>query len=711
VPQASRRSMRTLTTRRLKASCSGFLCFSLFVSGLPAISSVDIASRSRQWPGETPGLQHRVTVSLKLVQVIVTDRKGRPVTDLEKDDFAVTDNGTERRITDFERHVLPLPPVAAAPVSEPTKAATKTGSPGALLARKFYILLDTVFADVNGFRSAKAAVLRFIEKDLRPEDEVGILSFNGGGTLSVASSLSRDHHAALAAVGSLALGELMSRIAPEDGGDDDDFGRVVTGSSDAKGNSFAIGASPLSADARLVAGNFIWSMRALAQTLRYEAGLKCVILCSKGIKGKDIGRGEYAYGRNTDLSRDYEEMCREIAAANISIYPINTADTTIGFQQIDKADWKESKTGVPFLREFASHTGGRFLGPARNAPELMDRLQALTGSYYVLGYPVSEAWDGKYHAVRVNVRRSGVEVQAQPGYFDPKLFAAYSKIEREIDLVDLALADDPMSQDPIRFGMTLWPTASIPPGNIGALAQISTSGLGDAAGERVEFSTLLFDAMDRIVDSSRSELRLDAAGLGTNRAFLAAKLSAPPGRYRCRIVLRNLESGRAAVAGSDLVLPAPDPGKILIFPPLFVVPTEGKSLYLGPVNENAAGDVHGERDRGGEILPFDPASFSPRPEGPAKSGSSLYAVLPVDLGPKGGAPPLRLLATIADESAGTESPLPLFVIREKDGPGTELFFVKLDLPELEWGAYVLTFIVEDGADSRSARLTRVISVE
>jgi hypothetical protein len=86
-------------------------------------------------------------------------------------------------------------------------------------------------------------------------------------------------------------------------------------------------------------------------------------------------------------------------------------------------------------------------------------------------------------------------------------------------------------------------------------------------------------------------------------------------------------------------------------------------------------------------------------------------VLPVDLGPKGGAPPLRLLATIADESAGTESPLPLFVIREKDGPGTELFFVKLDLPELEWGAYVLTFIVEDGADSRSARLTRVISVE
>lgn len=687
------------------------LCISLMALGFSGISQSYVIPKLNQASHEAPALQHRVTISLKLIQVIVTDHQGRPVTDLEKDDFAVTDNSTEQKITDFERHVFSLPPVAAAAVPEPGKAASITGSPGPLLARKFYILFDTVFADVNGFRSAKDAVMRFIEKDLRPEDEVGVLSFTGGGALSVTRPLSPDHEAAVAAVRSLALGDLMSRVAPDDGEDDDDLGRIVTSSSDPKGNSFSVGASPIASDARVVAGNFIWSLRALAQTLRYEPGLKYLILCSKGIKGKDIGRGEYAYGRNTDLNRDYAEMCREIAAANISIYPINIADTTIGLQQIDKADWKESKTGVPFLREFASHTGGRFLGAARNAPELMDRVQALTESYYVLGYPVSETWDGRYHEVRVKVHRSGVEVQAQPGYFDPKPFAAYSKIEREIDLVDLALAEDPMSQDPIRFGMTLWPTASLPPDNLDVLAEISTSGLGDVAGERVEFVSLLFDAMDRIVDSSRSEIRFDKTALVTNRTFLAAKLSAASGRYRCRIVLRNLESGRAAVAGSDLFLPAQAPGKVLIFPPLFVMPADAKSFFLGPVNANATGDVLGARDLSGEILPFDPASFSPRPEGPVKSGSALYAVLPVDPGTKNDAPRICLRAKITDESTGTESPLPLTVIKEKSRPGTRLFFVRLDLPELEWGAYVVTFVAEDGAGNRLSRLTRIISVE
>jgi len=38
-------------------------------------------------------LQHEVSVTLKLIQVYVTDKKGKPVQDLEKADFIVYDNG------------------------------------------------------------------------------------------------------------------------------------------------------------------------------------------------------------------------------------------------------------------------------------------------------------------------------------------------------------------------------------------------------------------------------------------------------------------------------------------------------------------------------------------------------------------------------------------------------------------------------------------
>ena len=46
-------------------------------------------------------LQHEVTVTLKLIQVYVSDRDGNPVLDLTKDDFLLYDNGRPMTVTDF----------------------------------------------------------------------------------------------------------------------------------------------------------------------------------------------------------------------------------------------------------------------------------------------------------------------------------------------------------------------------------------------------------------------------------------------------------------------------------------------------------------------------------------------------------------------------------------------------------------------------------
>jgi hypothetical protein len=53
--------------------------------------------------------EHDVTVTLKLIQVYVTDKKGNPVMDLEKDDFELYDKSKLKTITDFEKHVLTVP--------------------------------------------------------------------------------------------------------------------------------------------------------------------------------------------------------------------------------------------------------------------------------------------------------------------------------------------------------------------------------------------------------------------------------------------------------------------------------------------------------------------------------------------------------------------------------------------------------------------------
>ena len=93
------------------------------------------------------GLQHEVSVTLKLVQVYVTDRHGRPVTDLIREDFVLFDNGERRDITDFERHLL-LPPDSTLPAAE-SESGTRSAEPVSL-NRKFFILLDIVGNDDVG---------------------------------------------------------------------------------------------------------------------------------------------------------------------------------------------------------------------------------------------------------------------------------------------------------------------------------------------------------------------------------------------------------------------------------------------------------------------------------------------------------------------------------------------------------------------------------
>jgi hypothetical protein len=51
------------------------------------------------------------------------------------------------------------------------------------------------------------------------------------------------------------------------------------------------------------------------------------------------------------------------------------------------------------------------------------------------------------------------------------------------------------------------------------------------------------------------------------------------------------------------------------------------------------------------------------------------------------------------------------IIAEKAGHGTKAFFVKLEIPEVEWGAYVLSLTVNDRASGLSSRFSQVFSIE
>jgi VWFA-related protein len=637
-------------------------------------------------PGQTKGrstLQHEVTVARKLVQVYVTDKGGNPITDLQRDDFILYDNKDEKQITEFERHSLTLPgtPVPS-PAVEHIETAIEPSAP--LLNRKFFMLFDLVFTQDKGFRIARNAALKFLESGLMPTDEASILLFVGGRSLEVRKLPTRDHKAVREAVESLSIADLLHRVFNES----EIVGPQILSGQDTPFSSMSRPSSSGGpSEIRIFAGNFIWALKSFAQALRSQPGQKHVILYSKGIASATIGRGQ-AGGTNSELSRGYAAMCKELAAAGVSVFPVNTADPDAFKVQFG--------TGETTLRETAASTGGRYLGFAVNTEKLMETLNNITGMYYVLGYPIDQTWDGKFHTVRIKVNRPGCEIHAQPGYFNPKPFTEYSKIEKEIHLVDLALSGKPLSQDPARFVMQAIPIAFPPKDNLLFVAEIP-QGQGGIEGPRIEVSSLVFNALDEIVDSQRVQIDLASGQSDRNSRFLFTSLSAGQGIFKCRVVLRNLETGQAAVAGVSAVVPEGTADKLILFPPLLA--SEGGANVM----------VSGNGDQAAQAFLLDPKKYTPYLGSELEAGSSIGAVIRC-FSPNDDLSGLELSARLENQVSEKPLDVRLQILGKKSDKTLQTFLVKLDIPQTPPGSYNFILSINDTRSGQSSRVIRSLRV-
>jgi hypothetical protein len=382
-------------------------------------------------------------------------------------------------------------------------------------------------------------------------------------------------------------------------------------------------------------------------------------------------------------------MCKELAAAGVSIFPINTQDpdTTMG-------------KGEATLRETAAATGGRFLGFAVNAEKHMETVNDITGMFYVLGYPISQAWDGKFHTIRIKVARPDCEVHAQPGYFNPRPFAEYSKLEKEIHLVDLALSAKPLSQDPTRFTMQAIPIALSPKANLLFIAEIP-QGQGGIGGPRIEVSSIVFNALDEIVDSQRVQTNLPASQSDQNGRFIFTSLSARPGTYKCRVVLRNLETGQAAVAGVSAIVPQATADKLILFPPLLASEGEANMMMSG----NAENGGQAVDPQAAQAFLLDPKAYEPYLGSELEAGSSIGAVIRYS-SPNDDLSGLELSARLENKASEEPLDVKLQILGKKSDRTIKTFLAKLDIPQTAPGSYNLVFSINDTRSGQSSRVTR-----
>jgi VWFA-related protein len=512
---------------------------------------------------QTSGLQYEVRVTLKLVQVYVTDKKGNPVIDLAKDEFSVFDEGRPQKITDFERHVLSFPELGEE--AQPAVPQASREPAQELLPRKFFLLFDFAFNNGIGLEKARKAAFRLIDEELQPTDEVGLLSYSAIKGLKMHEFLTTDHKKVRDVAKRLGMESISGRAESFEA----QYWQAKTFSNPAGaerpgsvfdpkeifGQDMEWGWERSRLESKMQAQNFALKMTDLAKALRYVPGHKYVVLLSSGVPyslvygvqsplGK-IGVEEFG---EIWLQQRFEDMNKELSSANCTVYALDTQElsATIG------SDLR--MRGASSLQKTAAATGGKYFGNINNYEQHLEKIQDLTGCYYVLGYYVDDAWDGSYRKVKVEVSRPDCDVHAQRGYFNPKPFQEYNDLERMLHLIDLALSEQPLFQTPVRFPVQVVPCAPGAKGNLCLAARVPVENVREVMTGLVEMITVMFDEREDIAAFKKSQVKV--SNLTGEQVSFGGTFSLPAGTYQCRFVVRNLETGRAAVGSTTAVISA-----------------------------------------------------------------------------------------------------------------------------------------------------------
>jgi VWFA-related protein len=609
-------------------------------------------------------LQHQVTVTLKLIQVFVAGPDGKPALGLESSDFVLYDNGIAQTITDFERHVLAAPPAGRAEAAlSPIPAPT----PAPLLDRKFIFLIDYQRNELEGIKKAKTAAIEFVDTKTQPGDEVALYSFSAVGGLKLHEDLTADRAKVRAAIDKLRDVPGITPVGDESLSPDHEpmgmelmnqqlFGRGSSSSGPAIRSLFAEVAE--------------W-----AKVLRNIPGQKNIILYSRGFGRTVVQLGDPAYFA-------FQTMSRELASANARVFAVNT--TTGVMAKIALGVFPEDS-----LDTLARTTGGKYFNDVNYSTEIASDIQNATASYYVLGFPVPAVWDGKYHNVKVEVRRRGYEVRAQRGYFNPLPFAKLSAIEKHIQLLGLVSGESATAKRVLEFPMTAVPFAAAGGANTLVLSEIPVASIRDAVGDRTELVALILNSAKAIVDGKRVEV--DWTDQPAGRLVQYAAVALAPGHYDCWAVVRNLDDGRAAVGLCTVDVPVPEAKGPVMSPPLFLRRgTEAR--YLNLVSQEEKGG--GEGFSISRIFPFPAKEYVPLVGALDQGVTSVSAELRCVWGAERGGEK-DLSARLWPEGSEEEIPITTDLVSGVSRGEEDFYLLDFEFSELKPGRYRLEIQAED----------------
>jgi len=609
-------------------------------------------------------LQHEVRVTLKLIQVYVTDKKGIPVIDLNQTEFEVYDNGKRVNLTEFEKHILYSP--TKTDREEKPEVSSEDHSQ---MNRKFFLFFDFAFNNARGIIKAKEAALYFIDTKLHPSDEIAVLSYSTMKGLTLHENLTADHSKVREVVEGFGLKDVLG--GAENLNPSEEYSRFQSLSQ--KIYKFQV-------------LNFTKKIKDLAKALGYIPGYKHIIFFSSGVTNKIV------YGRrNSHVKYEWEDMSKELASSNCLFYTVDSSsfvlsDAENGFFNTATGFFYRDMIWGSALERLAQVTGGKYFGNINDYENITEEIQDLTSAYYVLGYYIDEKWDGKYHKIKVEVKRRDCKVLAQKGYFNSRPFNKYTELEKRIHLVDLALNESPLSLIEDELSLLALPYSVTEGSRLAVISKIQVERLKEISQKKIEVNTLIFDNRNFIVSSRKGEI--DFSKYSQKDLYYSSLSALPPGHYKCCVVLRNSETGKAARAASSVVIPEKIEYGFRIDPPLLLKPEKNTVHLFSRLPEKTG---RGEDNLSLlDIYPFDSTEYSPLVEELEQGRTKLLAVVRCSIAAK-----VNFMGHIVHLSTGRETPLSLRVLNTYQEKSTVMYLIESSACELSPGEYSLHLMAEE----------------
>jgi VWFA-related protein len=696
--------------------------------------------RAQQSPQQPP-LKYEVSVTLKLIQVYVTDKSGQPVRDLTKEEFRLTDNGKPVTLSAFEKHDLAAAPTAG--VEAPAPEPMTEPAPGPALNRKFIIFFDLAFNTGHGIVAGVEAAKHFLDIEVRPGDELAFVTYSMLKGLRIREFLTTDHPKIRAALAKVTSKDIAGRADEIEqaywmNSGTDGVGGGISREEEARNRAMDLERR----NSMRQTEKYFRDLTLFAQALRLVQGQKSVLFFSTGVPSSLINATRNAgtdqmwvkdsssfrssgtvfqIGDSTLLPLQ-EAMLKEFGISNCSFFAFDTRESakipalfapdemafvnrpSSGMLGADSGGIlrDDKTTGMDSLRRLSKQTGGRYYSNIILHEKNLDEVSAVTGTYYVLGYAIPAVADGEYHKVGIEVTRKGCEVRSQPGYFNPKPFGSRTNVEKDIHLFDLALNEKSEFQTPklLPISVLVYDAGQGP--RVRALARIPKGIWDQLGGKTAEIVALFFDANGDLMSLQRSAV--SKAEYGDKEILFSAGTAAKAGAVKCRIVLRDLDTGQSAVASTTAYCGPVNRPSLSVFSPLLLVNGDGLFNLDGVVK--GAAESPAWRD----LYAYDAKAFSPVIGTEPLEADKVIVLLPCSaVGP--GAPDLVFTANLVDSATGRSLTLPLELRESVTRAPLEVQKIEIDLKDVPEGSYILFIHVGDKLTGQVTSVRTALSRE